>query len=176
MDPTVKSLIWLSRNIEKVFAVVISIVMTVVLFLQVLSRYVFNLSITWSEELSIFLLIWLTYIGASMAVMQRRHLRITMLAELLPKRAFKIVDIVSNVVFLGFMLFIAHGTYNLILLAKRTKQMGASTGIPRWVVFTGLLLAYILMMIRLVQDTVRHYRELKTMEADAPAESSIAGQ
>ncbi len=172
MEHTVKSLVWLSRNIEKVFAVVISAVMTVVLFLQVLSRYVFNFSITWSEELSIFLLIWLTYIGASMAVMQRRHLRITMLAELLPKRAFKIVDIVSNVVFLGFMLFIAHGTYNLILLAKRTKQMGASTGIPRWVVFFGLLLAYILMMIRLVQDTVRHFRELKTI--DAPAESKSA--
>ncbi len=156
-----KTAAWFFDNIEKIMAVAITSVMTVVLFLQVVSRYVFNLSISWSEELSIFLMIWLTYFGASIAVRKRQHLRITMLTDLLPRGATKIVDVAANLIFLGFMALIAYGTFNMLTLAKRTHQTAAATGLPRWVIILGILVAYLLTIIRIIQDTTRYFREGK---------------
>ena len=47
--------------------------MTLLVAAQVLLRYVFNHSIFWSEELSRFLLVWLTFLGASVVYYRGAH-------------------------------------------------------------------------------------------------------
>lgn len=51
---------------------------------QVVSRYIFNSPLTWSEELSRYLFIWLSFLGAWVAWNRREHLGIDVLPELVP--------------------------------------------------------------------------------------------
>ena len=155
---------WIGANLEKIVVVFLTSVMTVILFLQVFSRYVFNLSITWSEELSIFCLVWLTYFGAALAVQQRRHLRIEVFVSFLKPRKKKIVDMACNIVFFLFSIFLVYGTYNMTVLAKATGQIAAATGLKRWIVFAGLPISFSLIAFRLLQDLVRQFREYRLMD------------
>ena len=154
---------WLKENFESVLVSVLTAFMTIALFLQILSRYVFNFSITWTEELSIFGLMWITYFGAAIAVVQRRHIRITILSDLLPRRAKKILDIFCNIAFMVFISFLTTGIWKMTTLSYRTHQQAAASGLPKWIVIGGIVLAFVIIILRLVQDTVRHvheYREL----------------
>ncbi len=157
---------WIEANLEKVVVIFLTCVMTVVLFLQVFSRYVFNLSITWSEELSIFCLVWLAYFGAALAVQQRRHLRIEVFVSFLKPRKRKLVDIACNIVFFLFCIFLVYGTYNMTILAKATGQIAAATGLKRWIVFAGLPISFSLIAFRLLQDILRQFREYRLMNED----------
>jgi C4-dicarboxylate transporter DctQ subunit len=168
---------WLDKNLEKAIALIATTVLLSASFLGVVTRYGFNLSLTWTEEISLFALIWLAYFGAAISVTRRRHLRIELLPALLfGKRGQKIVNILVNVVFFGFALFIVKGTLDMTLLAYRTNQVFAATGIRRWTSIAAVPCAFLVLALRVFQDTLRQFAEYKMMnETNAPNGPSPTG-
>ena len=71
-----KVLKWLDANLEKYCCVVLMSVMTVIIFVQVVARYVFQNSLSWSEELARYIFIWLVYLGISYGCQMRKHIKI----------------------------------------------------------------------------------------------------
>jgi TRAP-type transport system small permease protein len=69
--------------------------MVVLVFSNVVLRYVFNSGIATSEELSRWLLVWLTFLGAIIALRQHAHLGVDTLVRALPPRGRFISFIVS---------------------------------------------------------------------------------
>jgi len=53
----------------------------VVVFLQILSRYVFKAPLVWTEEVARFAFIWLVFLGVSVTERQAAHFRVTFLVE-----------------------------------------------------------------------------------------------
>lgn len=155
---------WLDGNLEKTVAVISTTVLIVSCFLGVVSRYVFNMSLTWTEEAALFALLWLAYFGSALSVTRRRHLRIEILPMLFFKeKGQKIFNIIVNVVFFGFAIFIVKGTFEMMLLAKNTNQVFAATGIPRWTSIAAVPAAFSVLAFRVIQDTVRHWDEYRSM-------------
>ena len=71
-----KSQGWWLRIIDAVFAWLFSlltIAMVAVVFLQVLNRYVFNNPLSWTEEVSRIIFIYMTFLGAYWALRQLTH-------------------------------------------------------------------------------------------------------
>ena len=63
---------------------VLSVLMALIIFImfvQVLFRYVFNQSLSWSEELARFIFVWLTFLGAAVCVKERIHIGVEFLTE-----------------------------------------------------------------------------------------------
>ena len=85
-------------------------VMVVLVFGNVVLRYVFNSGIATSEELSRWLLVWLTFLGAIVALRQHAHLGVDTLVRALPPRG-------------KFICFIA--SYLLMLYADRLLTLGS---------------------------------------------------
>ena len=71
-----KILKWLDDNIELYICVFLMSFMTLLVFVQVVMRYVFNNSLSWSEELARYTFIWLIYIGISYGCKLRKHIKI----------------------------------------------------------------------------------------------------
>lgn len=159
---------WLDENLEKTVAVVSTTVLIVSCFLGVVSRYVFNMSLTWTEEAALFALLWLAYFGSAISVTRRRHLRIELLPMIFFKeKGQKIFCILVNIVFFGFALFIVKGTFGMMMLAKNTHQVFAATGIPKWTSIAAVPVAFSVIAFRVVQDTVRHWQEHRAMCDDS---------
>jgi TRAP-type C4-dicarboxylate transport system permease small subunit len=57
---------------------------TVILFAGVVSRYVFNAPLTWSDELASILFLWLAMLGAVIALRRGEHMRLTTFLNLMP--------------------------------------------------------------------------------------------
>lgn len=62
-------------------------VMVVLVIGNVFCRYVLNFSLVWAEEVSQYLMVWVAFLGAGLALRQGRHVAVEMLQEQLPSGA-----------------------------------------------------------------------------------------
>lgn len=95
------------RWFENTLMGILLITMVTVIFAQVISRFVFNSPLSWSEELARYLFIWIIFIGASVAVREKAHFGIDFFVELFPNNLQKIMEYVSYlsmIIFAGVMI------------------------------------------------------------------------
>lgn len=89
----------------EVLAIILLVGMLILVGLQVVSRYIFNKPITWTEEMARLLLVWITFVGAYIALKRNQHVYFFYLLNKLPeglKRAVSItIDIIVCVFFIG---------------------------------------------------------------------------
>ena len=91
--------------------------MTVIVGMQVFSRYVLNFSLTWVEPLAIQLMGWFIFLGAAVGVRENFHLGLDLLRHVAPASVNRMMDAVSMVVIAIFGGFV---TWYAIQLAVRT--------------------------------------------------------
>ncbi len=63
-----------------------------IIFFQVIMRYVFNDSLSWSEELGKFLFVWVSWLGISIGHRRNEHIRITLLVDKLPYKFNRLAE------------------------------------------------------------------------------------
>lgn len=86
-----------------------------VITLQIVSR-VFFTAVGWTEEVARFLLVWITFLGATLAFQRGRHIAVTFVVDALPARLAQLARIAAVLVALGFMLA-------LMVIGYRYMQM-----------------------------------------------------
>jgi TRAP-type transport system small permease protein len=78
-------------------------VMFVLVFTNVVTRYGLGFSIAWAEEVASFLMIWVTFLGAGLALREGRHVAIDVLQDRLAERARRGLRLVLALVILAFL-------------------------------------------------------------------------
>ena len=158
-----KTVRWLDEHLEEYMVVILTSIMTILLFLQVLFRFVLNLPLAWVEEISLYSMVWLCYFGCSLAIKKREHLKMEIITNFLRPKAKKVFDLISLVLFFAFAVFVL---YHVTLLTADILQRGQVTAvleIPKWIPYAGVPVAFLLMLIRMIQDFVRTIREMKEL-------------
>lgn len=117
------------RMIDYLIAILLAI-MVVLVFGNVVLRYAFNSGITVSEEMSRWLFVWLTFMGAIAALKEYGHLGTDMLLQKLPPLGQRICLVASNLL----MLYV---TYLLFQGSLEQAKINASVEAP----VTGLSVA-----------------------------------
>lgn len=85
-----------------------------IIFFQVIMRYLFNNSLSWSEELGKFLFVWISWLGISIGHRRQEHIKITLLVGKLPYRWQKGLEVISElllIVICGVTLY-----YSLVMI------------------------------------------------------------
>lgn len=119
------------------------ITMAAIVAAQVFYRYVLNASLFWSEEAARFLLVWLTFLGATTAYYRGSHPGIDALTRRLPAMARRVAAVAANGAAAGLaMVMIVYG-FRFAWFVR--LQISPALSLPKWVVFavipvTGLLL------------------------------------
>ena len=88
-------------NFEDDVASILLAVITIVLILQICTRYFLDDPLSWTEEVSRHLFVWLVFFGASGAIRDRSHIAVDVVNTLLPMRIRRIVMLGSNVLYWG---------------------------------------------------------------------------
>ncbi|MEZ5665775.1 MAG: TRAP transporter small permease [Burkholderiaceae bacterium] len=106
--------------------------MAVLVFANVLMRYVFNQSIFWVEEFTQIQMIWVAYLGAGLALREGRHVAVDMLQDLLPEPLRKVVRgfIALAMALFLIALFVLGLQIAEFTWAQETPAMGLPAGIP----------------------------------------------
>jgi len=98
--------------------------LVLIVSLQIFSREVVQLPISWSEEVSRLASIYLIFIGSALAVSRGKNLRVTYFVEKLPPQARAVVDTVANITALLFALVVV---YESVDVAKHTWSFQMTT-------------------------------------------------
>ncbi|MGG3791857.1 TRAP transporter small permease [Geobacillus thermodenitrificans] len=135
------------RRIGKILDTTLNVLMAVELafmcilvFGNVVLRYGFNSGITWSEEMSRFLFIWLSFFGAIGALKDNNHLGVDILLKKLPPRAKQVVFIISNAIILYVLYLLLDGSWKITLSSIGSRA--PATGLPMAFIYgTGLVVS-----------------------------------
>lgn len=105
--------------------------MVVLVFGNVVLRYAFNLGITSSEELSRLLFVWLTFLGAIVALREHGHLGVDILVRRLPATGKKVCLIVAHLLMLYATWLFLQGSWQqtLINISVKSPSVGLSMGL-----------------------------------------------
>ncbi len=97
-------------NILTKFLIFLSMGITAVVFLNVLSRYIFKSSLPWSEELARFMFIWLTFVGAVIANANFEHMRLDFVVERFPIKVGKVIEGISYIAVITLLIILVLGS------------------------------------------------------------------
>lgn len=102
--------------------------MAILVFLNVVLRYAFDSGITWSEEMSRFLFVWLTFLGAIGALKDNSHLGVDMFVKKLPLVGKKVAFVLSNLIVLYVLWLVLDGSWKSTMIS--TKALSPAVGLP----------------------------------------------
>ena len=124
------------------------ITVAVVVLLQVLMRYLVAQPNSWSEEVSRFAFIWVSLLGASLAVEHRAHFGFDQVTQKLAPRAQKAVETFAGGVVLVFSLLLI-GT-GIALMHLTMGERSAALNLPIALVYAAVPVSGVLMVIHLL--------------------------
>ncbi|MDZ5710882.1 TRAP transporter small permease [Jeotgalibacillus haloalkalitolerans] len=107
--------IWIDRIVDvlDLIASVMMVVLTAVVFGEVLSRYVFDLPLVFSNELTLLLFPWVIFIAAISVTKNEGHLSINFFRNLMPKAVQRWVFAFSKLVMLFFSVYMSFSAYRM---------------------------------------------------------------
>ena len=146
----------------KLLIVLCMVAMVVLVFGNVVLRYGFNSGITMSEEVSRWLFIWMTFLGAVVALREHGHLGVDMVVQRLPKTGKKICLAIGHLVMLYIVWLLFQGS---LAQARINWDVTApTTGASMAIVYAAGIVFAVLAAVILALDL---YRLLSGQLADA---------
>jgi len=131
-------------------------VMTTLVFVNVIARYVFNFSIIWAEEVSQYLMIWIAYLGAGLALREGRHVALELLHDRLSAPLSRWVRMAVGGILLAFLGWVTVLGFQFALFVwnQETPVLNISLGIPSLAIPIGTLLfaVHLVLMFREYAD------------------------
>lgn len=128
---------------------------------QVVCRYVFNRSLTWSEEMAGFLFTWIILLGAAAAIRDGTHIRIDFILERLPKRVVAPLRAASLILIAVFLA--ATTVLGFVLVARTANSWSPALQLPINLVYYGALpVAFLIGLWYAVRRIIRFVRDGKT--------------
>lgn len=148
----VKALNTLICKVETIFNSMILVVVLIVITAQVAARYVFNHPLTWSEELSRYLYVWIAWIGCAFCVGTRSHIRVPVVFDNLPQNIQKLLMILGNLIMIGVFCYLL--PYSMQYAMGQNAFMASTMPIKRIWLYIPLPIGVGLSVIQLIFDTV----------------------
>ncbi|HWP51701.1 MAG TPA: TRAP transporter small permease [Clostridia bacterium] len=149
----------LLNEFEIYLGTAVFLILTALLTIQVVSRYVFNNAITWAEELAVIMFVWLIYLGVAGAVTKRKHLKIDALINAVPFKVKRVLLILDNLITFAFCAYVAFPFSQLIVNLSGSGVKTSLLRLPKNIVYSIVPICLVLTCIRLIQDTIRLTKE-----------------
>lgn len=138
-------------NFEGYFCVFSLSAMSIIIFVQVVFRYVLKSSLPWSEEISRYLLVWTTFFGGAYGVRTAAHIGVEAVIILLPKKAREILNIfvILASIFLCVLIF----KYGLDIVRNQLRrgQTSPALRLPMGYVYAAIPTGMALFIMRYLQ-------------------------
>lgn len=165
-----KILRWLDHNLEEIILLVLLVSMTCIMGLQIVSRYILNASLSWSEELTRYLFIWSGFISISYCIKKWISIKIDQIIQLFPKPIYVVAQLVLNVILFLLFTYLSIHAYNYLQMSIASGQLSPALHLPMPFVQAAPLVGFVLAAIRAFQQIVfevgniSHYMKTKEVK------------
>ena len=136
---------------------IIFFIMIVVGVLQILLRYFFNISLSWSNEILIFSFIWITYLSIAIALSKKLHLGVDMITNLFTNSVQLKIKLFSNILIIFFCIIIFISSMPLI--RANFYQFSPSLGIRMSYIYASIPIAMLSMAFITFKEIIKNKKE-----------------
>lgn len=143
---------WLDDNLEETLLIILLVSMTLVMGIQICSRYLFNASLTWSEELTRYMFIWSAFLSISYCIKKWISIKIDQIINRMPKHLYTYFQLILNVILFAFFLYLSKHAITYLQMSIASAQTSPALGLPMCVVQSAPLVGFVLAAIRCFQQ------------------------
>jgi TRAP-type C4-dicarboxylate transport system permease small subunit len=135
-----------ARVIELVLA--IAFILAVVLnFTNVVGRYVFGVALLGSDEVQVFVMVAMTFLGAAVVTRRNQHLRMDVLVRYMPERVRWLLRIAEQVLLIVLAAFVLSQSWFYAGQMLRIGRSSDMAGVPMWIPHSFVALGFALMLL-----------------------------
>ena len=120
------------------------IALIIIAALQIISRYIFNHAFSWTEEVSLMLVLWLAYFGMVMAMRKEAHLRVDAFVMGLPQKYQHWLHVLVLLGAILCSLFVSWISLETALKIMSRGQTASSIPLPLWIVWMAIPICFLL--------------------------------
>jgi TRAP-type C4-dicarboxylate transport system permease small subunit len=153
---------WLEENFEEAVCAGMLLFMATLAFVNILTRYLTNFSLAFSEEIEVSLLVYLTMLGTAAGFKRGIHLGLVFLVSRFPRKAQRGLQVGSAFLACGLFLTLLWFGIRQIQDEIAVATTSEALAIPQWIYTLGLPLGSILVVGRIIQATHSALREAPT--------------
>ena len=166
-----KAIHWLDNYLEEFLMVLFLIAMTLIMGIQVFSRYILGMSLSWSEEITRYLFIWSAFLSVSLCTKKCISIKIDQFIQMFPKRGksmFKVLNLTVEFVYLIPYAFL------YLKATIESGQVSPACGIPMYYVQSAPFICFIITAFRIAQRWVGEWRIVLNKDKKSLEEGNIA--
>lgn len=170
----------INKLLDMVLAVLLSI-MSILVFSNVIMRYVFNSALTWTDEAARYLYIWVIFCGALIAYRENSHLGVDFLVQKLSIKGKKTLFFINNLIILFILGLFIVGAWSYVMITR--DQWSPALDIPLGIVYIsgllsvgGMIIVTLHNLFRLATNRISDAELVLTSEEDSEiVEGAIGG-
>ncbi|MFT6916661.1 MAG: C4-dicarboxylate transporter DctQ subunit [Motiliproteus sp.] len=153
-------------NLESYVCRGLLVLFVLLLFAQIVSREVFEQSLSWSEELAVYMFVWFVFFGASYAAKLSAHNRVTFHFKWLPRKMAIGMEALADLIWIAFNCYFVYLSYDFVFNKMNLFWKSQTLGVPMMYIYLILPVAFSLMTIRIIQ--VNYYKFVKGIDVRDP--------
>lgn len=146
-----KVLYYLDENLEEFTMTIMLILMASIMGIQVLSRYVFGMSLSWSEEVTRYLFIWSAFISVSLCTKKCISIKIDQFVKIFSKRGRALFKITNLTIEFIFFVYLIPFSWRYLMTTIESGQVSPACGIPMYLIQSAPLICFTLCAFRIVE-------------------------
>lgn len=145
--------------LEKIVSILASLAMAgivVIVFINVVMRYIFNTGLTWSDEVSVDLFVWFIFLGGILAQLYGLHLKVDVFTAKMPKKLQKVCAFISYIFVIISMLILFFGGIEQVKITQ--NNISSATGIPSSYITVSMVVFAAAVIILTIYDILQLLR------------------
>jgi len=153
---------WFGK-IQNALLTIILVSMISLAFTQVVLRNFFNTGISWGDAVVRHLVLWVGFIGASVATKEHGHLAMDLMSRFMPEKFKKISSIFIHITSAVVCAFLTHASYKFVLGEKEAGGI-LLPGVPTYYAIAIIPIGFLIMSVRFALRLVGDFGSLRGSE------------
>ena len=152
------------NHFEEILLVTSLVVTVSIIFYQVVMRYVFNSAPFWTEEVARYLFIWQIWLGTSIGVRERKHIRIELFGTLLVKTGKliqrNILEIIIILIWVAFTIFLTVSGIQLLMDQAEKGVVSVALRFPLHYAYAAVPVGCGIVTLRLLSQLLTEFKKV----------------
>lgn len=154
------------------FAIICMVILTIIVFIDVILRYIFKQGFPWTQEVATLMLVWFSFIGMAIGVLEKIHISIEMFTSKLPEKTINALESFNHIliaIFGGAMVY-----FGIVIMDMTKLSTMPATKLPSSVLYVILPLSGILVLLNAVLVAARQNTKIFPESAPEKEEQTDA--
>ena len=138
--------------LEETILLILLVLMTCIMGIQIVSRYVFQNSLTWSEELVRYMFVWSAFLGIPFCIKHGLSIKVDQFRNLFPIPLQKVLMYIDKIIIFLLFLVLFIYSFTVVRATYLSGQTSPAMQLPMWTVQISVTVSSLLSMIRSIQN------------------------